>query len=301
MKIGILVPVWRDYGWIAPIALEAIRKHWPSHPELWFCGLVGDQSEGLPVIPLDPSVDRANWTDDLSQGVRGMRERGFDAIYLIAEEHIPLSECHEVHLNRTIPSLMEELSASYISLMGWDNRRFTSKSPLLGMSDFKLKHLTARGDPRFHLHPALWRSEVLERCCALASEDKTKKGSAWHFEKACGKSSSGLSPAVESGCYQICSSCLALRPPSRILEMCRFFQRFTFHKLMALYPLISNPKFAKIYWESVQFDNVFCDGPYPMFFSGIMAKGGLNRFFVKFVRKHDPKLLKKIFNSIPCR
>jgi len=299
MKIGILVPVWRDYGWIAPIALEAIGKHWPSHPELWFCGLGGDQSEGLPVILLDPSVDRSNWTDVLSEGVRGMRERGFDAIYLIAEEHIPLSGCHEEHLNCTIPSLMVELSASYISLMGWDNRRFTSKSPVFGMRHFELKHLVGSRDPRFHLHPALWSSETLEQCCALAVEDKTKMGSAWHFEKACGKSSSGLPLEVESGCYQICSSRLALRPPSRISEMFRFIERFTFHKLMALYPLISHPKFAKVYWEALQFDNVFCDGPYPMFFSGIMAKGGLNRFFVKFVRKKDPDLLNTIFHSIP--
>jgi hypothetical protein len=197
--------------------------------------------------------------------------------------------------------MLSDLPASYISLMGWDNRRFTSRSPLLGKEQHELRHLTGPVDPRFHLHPALWDAGTLEQCCAIALKGGVKNGSAWHFEKACGRSASGLPGPVESGCYQIRASRLALRPPPPLHAALDAAERFVFHRLMALYPLISNPKLAKLYWEGIGFDNVFCEGPYPMFFSGIMAKGDLNRFFVSFLRKRNPSLLNAILQSMPRR
>jgi hypothetical protein len=300
MKICILVPVWRDYTWIAPITRKMIAEYWPSHPDLWFCGLNEQEGEGLPNIPLGSDADRSNWAGVLLQGVCGIREKGYDAVYLIAEEHIPLQRCHEEHLNQTIPRLFADLGASYISLMGWDNRRFTSKSPRLDKDRYWLQHLVAADDPRFHLHPALWSAETMEKCCLIALRDKGNNGSAWHFEKACGRDRGDLNEESK-GCYQICAASLASNPPSIGRGFLNGMERFSFHKLMALLPLLSDQKIKKRIWEFAGFDDVFCDGPYPLFFSGIMAKGGLNHFFVRFLKRKNPSLLAMILRGMPER
>lgn len=299
MNLGILVPVWRDYQWIAPILHETLDRWWPSHPGMWFCGL--SDPLGLPAFPLEPGTDRSNWTQVLLGGVRNMRALGIEKAYLILEEHIPLGPCHEEHLNRTLPALMDELSASYLSLMGWDNRRYSSRSPVLDPARYQLKHLTGEIDSRFHLHPALWDLEVLETCCRLALRDSAANGSAWHFEKACSRSEAALSVAAKSGCYQIRASRLAWQRPSRTAEILAPVERFVFHKLMALYPWIKNPRAARAFLRCVPFDDVFCNGPYPMFYSGIMAKGGMNRFFVRHLRRNHPDLLDRILAARPTQ
>jgi hypothetical protein len=300
MKICILVPVWRNYAWIAPITRKMIVDYWPTHPDLWFCGLNEQEGEGLPIIPLGSDADRSNWAGVLLNGVRGIREKGYDAVYLIAEEHIPVDRCHEEHLNQTIPGLFADLGASYISLMGWDNRRFTSKSPRLDKDRYRLQHLVAADDPRFHLHPALWRVQTLEKCCLIALRDEGKNGSAWHFEKECGRDQGDLHQASK-GCYQICAASLSLHPRSKTGRLLDWFERNVFHKLMALLPLIPNQTVARRVWDLARFDDVFCNGPYPLFFSGIMAKGGLNHFFVCFLKRKNPSLLAMILRGMPKR
>ena len=225
-------------------------------------------------------------------GVKQMRGRGFDFVYLVAEEHVPLAPCHEEHLNVTLPRLMSDLPAVYISLMGWDNRRFPSRSPVLSAARHKFKHLVGAGDPRFHLHPALWRIDVLQACCELALEDTGKKGSAWHFEKINDRER-GRHPAEwKSQCYQIHSASLSLHKPSAFRRVASSLEIFIFRKMMALAPLIPNSRLAGYYARAVGFDDVYCEGPYPMFFSGIMAKGRINPYLVKkLCRSADGRMM----------
>lgn len=276
---------------MAPIAWELMQRHWPSHPPVSFIGLSGSD---LPCLPLAVSTDRGNWTAVLREGVRQIRGKGVEYVYLIAEEHVPLAACHEGHLNETLPRLMEEMPAAYISLMGWDNRRYTSKSPVLGRERFRMKHLTASRDPRFHLHPALWRTDVLEACCEQALQDVPKNGSAWHFEKVNDRIENSLPSAWKEQCYQICAEALSARPASSARRFAGICERAVFHKLMALYPLIPSRPLANRYARAVGFDDFFCDGPYPMFYSGIMAKGEINPYLAKFLRRRAPFLFERI-------
>lgn len=292
MKLGILVPVWRDYQWMVPMTSEALGRCWPSHPEVRFCGL--ESAGSLPAFPR--TADPSNWSQVLLEGVQHMRGEGFDRVYLILEEHIPLGPCHEEHLNVTLPALMDSLPASYLSLMGWDNRRFTSRSPVLGKNRFELKHLIGPNDPRFHLHPALWDLEILEQCARMAVQNPEKNGSAWHFEKVAARAEFS---DRRFGCYQIRASTMSLRPPTRWQRFTEFLDRSIYHKLMAVCPLIPTRRAAEWFFRNIPFDDVFCNGPYPMFFSGIMAKGGLNRYFLKFLESHDPAQMKRILQAMP--
>ncbi len=280
---GILIPVWHSYRWMAPLTLRWLDRFWPSHPPVWFCGL--DRGGDLPSFPVSSGTDLTNWSAMVLDGVKQMRSMGFEFVYLVAEEHVPLATCNEEHLNVTLPRLMGCLPAVYISLMGWDNRRFSSRSPVLPASCYKFKHLVGTKDPRFHLHPALWRIDALQTCCELALEDAGKMGSAWHFEKINSRGSGCHSPEWKLQCYQIHSAALRLIKPSAFRHAASSFENFIFNKLRALVPLIRSFRLAGRYAMAVGFDNVYCDGPYPMYFSGIMAKGRMNPFLEKHLRR----------------
>ncbi len=282
-RLGILVPVWPGYRWIAPFTARLLDEHWPSHPPVRFGGLTAAEAGELPALPHQPEGDRKNWTLTLREAVRHMRAEGFTWCYLVAEEHVPLAPCAEEHLNKTLPALAREIDAVYMSLMGWDNRRYTSKSPVVGAR--RLKHLCRTGDPRFHLHPALWRLDVLEACCDLALQDPAKNGSAWHFEKVNDSLTSPHPEKWKQQCYQICGDELASPPRSVLTKLIHQAGCFVYHKLMALYPLIPRKEWANAYAKFVGFDNFLYRGPYPMFYSGLMAKGTLNAYFVKFAER----------------
>ena len=283
LSTGLLVPVWHGYRWMAPLTLRWLDRFWPTHPPVWFCGL--EQTDGLPLLPISPGTDLTNWSAMVLDGVNQMRRKGFDLVYLVAEEHVPLAPCNEEHLNVTLPRLMKDLPAVYISLMGWDNRRFRSRSPVLAASQFKLKHLVSNRDPRFNLHPALWRIDALQKCCELALEDTEKNGNAWHFEKCNTRENRMHSPEWKSQCYQIHSLSLRQNKPSFFRLAANSAEIFIFGKLRALVPLIPNSDLAVRYLKAIGIDNFYCDGPYPMFYSGLMAKGRLNSFLQKYLRR----------------
>ena len=70
---------------------------------------------------------------------------------------------------------------------------------------------------------------------------------------------------------------------------------------MALVPLIPNAQLAGRYARAVGFDDVYCDGPYPMFFSGIMAKGRVNPFLLRYLRRSvaGQSMLREIQQILP--
>lgn len=283
--LSILIPVWPSYRWLAPFMKEQLDHHWPAHPPLRFCGMSANEAGELPHYPRSADAEKTNWSALLREGVRKARAEGFRYAYVLAEEHLPLGPCHEGHLNGTLPQTMEDLPAVYLSLMGWDNRRYTSDSPVLDAEHHHFKHLVQDRDPRFHLHPALWRLDALEACCDLALRDPTANGSAWHFEKINDKDVSPHPAEWKRQCYQIRAATLALRPPSGVRRLALAGECFVFHKLMALYPWIPSRNLANAYARRVGFDDFFCDGPYPMFFSGVMAKGKVNTYCANFLRR----------------
>ncbi len=298
--VAILVPVWQSYRWMAPLTLRLLDRFWPSHPPVWFCGLGPDPH--LPSLPVSPGTDLTNWSAMVLEGVEHLRRKGIGLVYLVAEEHVPLGPCNVEALDSILPMLMSGLPAVYISLMGWDNRRFPSKSPVLGSDRHRLKHLVGDRDPRFHLHPALWRIDALEACCRLALADPDRNGSAWHFEKINDRDHGSHPLAWKSQCYQIDSAALRLHPPGPVRRAAASLEIMVFRKLMALAPLMRNPTLAAAYLRFLRFDDVYCDGPYPMFFSGIMAKGKINPYFEANLRRSDAgrKLLMEIQQAMPA-
>ena len=127
---------------------------------------------------------------------------------------MPVARCHSVHLNQTLPSLLDSLPASHISLMGWDNRRHPSKSPILGKEFFHLKHLAGERDPRYNLHPGLWKLDVLLKCCEEVLGNIGPEASAWQFERISARSTSPALIRHHAESFQVCAESMALKKMS---------------------------------------------------------------------------------------
>lgn len=283
-RLCILVPVYHPYRWVAPFMQQALDRHWAEHPPVFYCGLQAEEAGTLPVLPLRDAAMPRDWPAFVCDAVDELRARGFDKCYLLLEEHLPLAACHSRNLNSTLPRLLDQLGGAYVGLMGWDNRRFSTRAPILGDEAFRLMHLTTPDAPRFHLHPSLWRLEALRDCLELTLRETVH--TPWRFEKVSERPDAALEERWKNGCYLVCGRTLAQEPPGRWTACVQWVERFIFHKLMALCPLLPGGKVRAAFWRAVGFDDFFYPGPYPMFFSGVMAKGTLNPYFVKFMNRH---------------
>lgn len=282
-ELAILVPVYQPYRWLAPFMQRGLDTFWKDHPPIFYCGLSADEAPGLATLPLHDTALPRDWPAFVREAVEALLARGFSQCYLLLEEHLPLAECHAAHLNTTLPRLLAELDAAYIGLMGWDNRRYTTRAPILDAARHHLMHLSIPAAPRFHLHPSLWRLEALRDCLDLVLRDPVH--TPWRFEKVTERASANLAARWKTGCYQVCGRALAAHPSTGVRAWTQAAERFFFHKLMAASALLSGPA-LKRFWDIAGFDDFFYNGPYPMFFSGVMAKGGINPYFARHIQKH---------------
>lgn len=291
----LLVSVYHPYRWVAESTARLLDAFWPEHPPLFFCGLTSEEAGTLPHLPCpDPALPRS-WAGFVKDACAQLRARGFDSCYFLLEDQPPLAHCDHRHLTETIPGLMGKLSGVYCGLMGWDNRRFTTRAPVLSAENRHLMHLAPPRAPRFHLHPSWWRLETLEACARLVLQ--TPKHTPWNFEKTCDKDDADLPAAWKAGCYQI--SAEALLPPAFGLKLARRAERFLFHRLMALAPLARRLGFGPAYWDAIGFDDFFYEGPYPMFYAGVMSRGRLNPFLQRWIetRRQPHALLSDLLRS----
>jgi len=281
--VAILVPVYQPYRWLAPFMQRGLDTFWQDHPPIFYCGLQADEEPSLATLPLRAAALPRDWPAFVRDAVEALPARGFSKCYLLLEEHLPLAECHAAHLNTTLPRLLDELAAGYIGLMGWDNRRYATRAPILDAARHHLMHLSTPAAPRFHLHPSLWRLETLRDCLDLVLRDPVH--TPWRFEKVTERADADLPVRWKTGCYQVCGRVLAVHPPTRAGAWAQAAERFIFHKLMAASALLSGPALQR-FWNIAGFDDFFYNGPYPMFFSGVMAKGRLNPYYVRFMKNH---------------
>ncbi len=279
----ILVSVYFPYRWVAELTLRLMDAFWPAHPPIFFCGLTSAEADRLPHIPCSQTGQPRSWAGFVEEACAELRARGFESCYFLLEDQPPLAPCAAQHLTVTIPQLMRELGGVYCGLMGWDNRRFTTRAPLLPADRGRLMHLTPPRAPRFHLHPSWFRLDALEACAGLVL--RTASHTPWSFEKTCDKPDAELPAEWKSGCYQI--SAEALMPAPFGKKLARRFERFAYHRLMALAPLAQRMGVGPKYWDGLGFDDFFYEGPYPMFYAGVMARGRLNPFLQRWIEAQE--------------
>lgn len=278
----ILSSVYQPYRWMAPVLAEQIERLWPGHPPIVFAGLTMEESGGLPAIPVrDPALPR-DWCAFMRDACEELRNRGVKRCFLIPEEHPPLAPCHAQHLNETLPRLMDELGASYITLMGWDHPRSVHRGSPLVPDRHGLHRLDDEFAPRFQLHPALWQLDALIACLDLILA--LPNHSPWSFENNVRKATAALPEEMKRGTFGVCGAAMSLRPPSPLAKASRAIGHFISRRLIGFSSWLPKP-LLQPYWRAMRFDHFYFNGPYPMFFGGVMTKGRINEFYWRHITR----------------
>jgi hypothetical protein len=215
--------------------------------------------------------------------------RGFRRCYLVLDDHPPLDDCHATHLNQTLPGFMEKLGASFINLQGWGQYR-PRQGEDLGPRYFHLERPAREYLWKFALHPGLWKlSALVEILDLLLQNPDPREHTCWKFERRAGDREFALPPQLRDTAYRVCGTAMGARPARRILALLRRIELSIFDGLRFFLRVVvgqaARDRFDARYLGPYH----FYDGPYPMFWSGLMKKGRLNPdllFFLKLHRRH---------------
>lgn len=280
MKTAVLLLTCDSYLKVATLTLSLLRHNWKNHPPIYVCG-VSSGMAGEQVIPF--TVDHRDWLGIAYEAMTVLEQEGFDYCYLILDDHPPVGRCNGAYLQRELPELARSLNACVVSLVGWDQIRNYKGHRLDASCHYWLKN-----DPDyrwlFNLHPGCWRisalRDILGSLMASAGSDRSARA----FEALGGASNSLIPSTYRDSSYRVCGDRYAVakqwfarpRPRSLLLNglhAVRFGAKtFGGSKLLGRVD-----QRAKLYTD-------YLNGPYPMFWSGLMQKGRVHQNAVRFLR-----------------
>lgn len=284
MKIGqktaILLLSCDKYFEVANLSLKLLQRHWVSHPPIFFCGTNRELSDGTS-IPF--TVDEKDWIGIAHQAVDHLLSEGYDYCYLILDDHPPMAKCNEKYLNNDLPNLARELKVTVISMVGWDQIRIYKGFKLGKNVDYLLNN-----DPYyrwiFNLHPALWNLLNLKELLEISLLNNKSERSARMFEACAGSVVTPIPERLRTGSYRVCGD--------RYADTGKWFSNSKIRRLI-LFCIHGIRFFAKVLGSDTLLNQVdvktklytdFLNGPYPMFWSGLMQNGKIHMNAVRFLR-----------------
>lgn len=280
---------------MALFTVERLRAFWPGHPPLFSCGLEA------PLAGCEPLKLRnlaADWMAVTHSAVVDLQARGIRQAYVILDDHPPMARCHAGHLNETIPAMMDELGATSIALSGYGQRR-RRFGPVVRWREWTVDHVPGDELWKFPLHPALWNLEALEAILKFLLETlPVKEHTPWAFERKGGDPKAALPEKWKISCYRLCGEQMTARPafalrhvPLRTAQLAADGVRFASRLL--------GGADARAYADhDYRWLDCPYDGPYPLFWSGLMTKGAINPHLARFLRATGQVDLLEVVESV---
>ncbi|MGK7344548.1 MAG: hypothetical protein ACNS63_01910 [Candidatus Nitrospinota bacterium M3_3B_026] len=295
MSVCVLISTSESYGWVAKLTGRMIGRFWPGHPPVYVCGLPGAKGDGI--IPLRD--DPRDWMGIHRSACGDLLKMGYTKLYLILDDHPPLARCHEEHLNGTLPALMDDLGAINISLNGWGQGRPLSGA-VLGGAYYGMEKVSRGFRWKFQLHPALWDIESLAAVLdsamdGLAPHERTP----WIFERKTGGEGAGLPEGWMERSYRICGFKMSA---SRARVGLVHAERFAVAAAGFAAGRMFGRRVRDRFDDSTRFITRYYEGPYPVFWSGVLRKGTLNKDLVLRLKTHGPGfLLRELMKAYEAR
>lgn len=278
----LLISTYDRYRPIAEFARTMIGRYWPSPPSIFTCGCSASRTDGD--LPLrDPPAD---WIAIHHSAATDLLAAGYRRLYYIMDDCPPLGPCHGTHLNQTLPDLLTELEASYISLVGWDQKR-ASPGKILGPRWHRVQRQASDFAWQFSTDPCLWNLEAFrDILAALMNTEDPKARTAWAFERRIGRDPSLVPERWRGTAYRICGlRMLAGRLPRlRALLIPAGYAAYDLARLATR--LLAGPRALTRLDDHVSSEVHFYDGPYPTYWAGVMTKGEINVNVIRFLKRH---------------
>ena len=280
MNTCILIPSYEKYRVLAGFTASQIDRCWRDHPPIFFCGLSAPVRAGDTTLSL--RRDGADWIGILSDAVHDIREEGFGSVYLILDDHPPLGVCRYDILNTVLPQILLNKNAENICLFGSGQGRDV-EGKVTRQYRFGVEQLPDSYSWRYSLHPGLWSLQALNDLLLKLSFEITTIDDCtpWAFERISGALSAQSNRGQLTQCYRLAEPVMSASLGDKIIGV--------LYRVLAR----SSRTFAGIVggasaWErtSERFDFIhhYFDGPYPMIWQGVMAKGHFNPEFPRFCR-----------------
>lgn len=284
----ILLATVESYRPVASVTHNLLADYWPDHPPLFVAGVT--ELEGATC--LKTTGDVREWTGVVADACDQLSDLGFSSVYLVLDDHPPLNSCHSVHLNQTIPRLLTALDATYIGLNGWGYGRPGRhiNGQLLSPKDWRLERVQADFTWKGSLHPGLWSVTRLGRFARLIQENYSPdRRTAWAFERLVGRDDLVVDFDCKNSFYRVCGRCMTASPSRYIQYRAAFAGASLLEKMLnratgGPAPLNKSARVLGHYYE----------GPYPLFWSGIVTQGRLNPVFASYARAYRGRDLRHL-------
>lgn len=281
MRIAILLPTCEAYSRFAAYTTRRLDDLWSEHPPVFIGGL---RSPGLTAsaCSLPCEANPSDWIGVALDAVSQLEAQGFDWLYLILDDHPPFGPCNTGYLNRQLPERAVALEAVHVNLQGWD--QFVPQSgERLGGDYLDWQRNAADFKWKFSLHPGFWHVATLARMMRQLRLQAPLVRSARAFEGAMDAACRTLDPKLTERTYRIRGDGFAAGShwferrgsravTKRAIDVARFVSRLGGNRLLAALDGRTKP-----YRD-------YLNGPYPMFWSGLVRKGQLNGDALRFLR-----------------
>ena len=278
LRTALLMCTCESYTAVAEASCRLIDRFWPGHPDLFIVG--GNKIPNRKTIPF--ACDERDWIGMAHEASLWLRQEGFTHCYLILDDHPPIGKCATAYLNNILPQLVDSLGASHVALAGWDqfqpkdgklidvgSERWLKNSPV-----FKWK---------FDLHPGIWN--ISDFCAVLEAVKgvEPRPYSAREFEGAAGSDSLELPRRLVDSTFKIGGDGVAAG--SGWCER-RWKRRIVANGLhiSRLAARLGGVSLVQKFDERTEYLTQYINGPYPMYWSGVIKKGVLNQNLIRFAQ-----------------
>lgn len=278
MKTCILISTFEKYHRLAEWTARRIEVEWRDHPPIFYAGLEADGGASIGF-----RGESSDWMGVNLDAVVLLRKKGFTHVYLILDDHPPVGPCNHRCLNEELPRVAADLDAAYIGLLGYGQHR-----EMEGEQVVREGMILEQSNPeyrwKFSLHPGLWKLESLEQILKERMDLYAgKERSPWNFERH----RDGWEFSERFPSFRIHGASRAAGGvASRVAMVADVARRFAADCALFLAKVTGGKATrdaleVRLHWLYGRYQ-----GPYPMFWSGCMRQGKVNRDFEKWVFSH---------------
>lgn len=279
-KVAILLLSCDKYREVAGLSIRLLTRLWKDPPEI-FVGGLSDDILGYTLIPF--SVNPKDWIGIACQAVSHLLEREYDYCYLVLDDHPPVATCNGEYLGYGLPLLAGDLGATVVSMVGWDQVRNYQ-----GVNLPADKHCWLRNDSSyrwlFNLHPACWDLSALHHILQIVMDTRPADHSARTFEGVACSPDTKIPDHYRHSSYRVSGDRFAVvdqwfgKPIVRkgllqLLHSVRFSAR-----------IVGGAGLQERIDQTARLYTDYLNGPYPMFWSGLMQRGAVHDNAIRFLR-----------------
>jgi len=279
MSRAILLPTCDAYAPVARFTLARLDACWTGHPEVFVCGL---SAAPAPLgTPLPLTADPRDWVGIALDAVRHLQAQGVEWLFLILDDHPPFGPCDADYLNRRLPETAQALGAVLVNLQGWDQYQ-PADGVVLGPERLFWQRNRPSFRWKFSLHPGFWHvlalRAMLESLRASAPEVRTARA----FEGAMHAACERLDPGLLERTYRVRGDGFTARSRWFESRRARALTRELIRAAGFAAQLGGARGVAAVGAALLPYQR-YVNGPYPMFWSGLLRQGRLHEEALRFL------------------